>query len=173
MLRKEDILMIEALVKRGVYHCDIAADLEVAPKTLSRALAPIVRLWTSLQDPRTAPALDLAQLYAQRWEHELYVRDVTRQLRKSAVLQSHTVDTGAQEIAAVVLASAVLAAERATTAGDHLAALRISFTKLLQVVQAMWFTVAFGDGILTERQMQTMMKQLQSGKGRGLMGLFR
>jgi hypothetical protein len=112
-----------------------------------------------LLDPRTAPALDLAQLYAQRWEHELYFRDVKRQLRKTAVLQSHTVDTGAQEIAAVVLASAVLAAERAATAGDQLAPLRVSFPKLLQVVQAMWFTVAFGDGILTERQMQTMMKR--------------
>ena len=121
--------------------------------------ARTLRLWTSLQDPRTAPALELAQLYAQRWEHELYFRDVKRHLRKSAVLQSHTVDTGAQEIAAVVVASAVLAAERATTAGDHLATLRISFPKLLQVVQAMWFTVAFGDGILTERQMQTMMKR--------------
>jgi len=99
----------------------------------------------------------LAQLYAQRWEHELYFPDVKQHLGTSAVLQSHTVDTGAQEIAAVVLASAVLAAERATTAGDHLAALRISFPTLSQVVQAMWFTVAFGNGVLTERQMQTMM----------------
>jgi hypothetical protein len=118
-----------------------------------------LRLWTSLQDPRTAPALELAQLYARRWEHELYFRDVKRQLRRSAVLQSHTIETGAQEIAAIVLASAVLAVERAATAGDDLAALRISFPKLLQVVQAMWFTVAFGDGILSERQMQTMMKR--------------
>jgi len=31
--------MIEALVKRGVYQCDIAADLGVSPKTVSRALA--------------------------------------------------------------------------------------------------------------------------------------
>src|SRR5207237_7052062 len=31
-----------------------------------------VRLWTSLLDPRTAPALDLARVYASRWEHELY-----------------------------------------------------------------------------------------------------
>jgi hypothetical protein len=116
-------------------------------------------MWTSLQDPRTAPALELAQLNAQRWEHELYFRDVKRQLRKSAVLQSHTVETGAQDTAAVVLASAVLAAERVTTAGAHLAALRSSFPKLLQVVQAMWFTVAFGDGILTERHIHTMLKR--------------
>jgi len=121
--------------------------------------AHLLRLWTSLRDPRTAPALELAQLYAQRWEHELYFRDLKHQLRKTAVLQSHTVDTGAQEIAAVVLASAVLALDRATIAGDDLAALRISFPKLLQVVQAMWFTVAFGDGVVTERQMQTMLKR--------------
>jgi hypothetical protein len=29
----------------------------------------------------------------------------------------------------------------------------------LQVVQARWFTVAFGDGILTERQFQTMPRR--------------
>jgi hypothetical protein len=34
--------------------------------------AQVLRLWTSLLDPRTAPALELAQLYARRWEHELY-----------------------------------------------------------------------------------------------------
>ena len=107
--------------------------------------AHLLRLWTSLLDPRTAPARELAQLYAQRWEHELYFRDLKHQLRTTAVLQSHTVDTGAQEIAAVVLASAVLAADRATIAGDDLAALRISFPKLLHVVQGMWFTVAFGE----------------------------
>jgi transposase len=39
VLRKEDFLMIETLVKRGVYQCDIAADLGVSPKTVSRALA--------------------------------------------------------------------------------------------------------------------------------------
>jgi len=121
--------------------------------------AHLLRLWTSLRDPRTAPALELAQLYAQRWEHELYFRDLKHHLRKTAVLQSHTVETAAQEIAAVVLASAVLAADRATIAGDDLAALQISFPKLLHVVQGMWFTVAFGEGVVSERQMHTMLKR--------------
>jgi len=62
-----------------------------------------VRLWTTLLDPRTAPALDLARVYASRWEPELYVREIKRQLRRTALLQSHTVETGAQEIAAIVL----------------------------------------------------------------------
>jgi hypothetical protein len=119
--------------------------------------AQVLRLWTSLLDPRTAPALDLAQLYARRWEHELYFREVKRHLRKTPVLQSHTVETGAQEIAAIVLASAVLAVERATTTGDHLSPLRVSFPKLLQVVQAMWLTLSLGEGVLSERQIQTML----------------
>ena len=119
----------------------------------------VLRLWTSLLDPRTAPALEMAQLYARRWEHELYFREVKRHLRKTAVLQSHTVETGAQEIAAVVLASALLAVERVTTAGDDLSVLQVSFPKLLVVVQAMWLTVSLGEGVLSERQIQTMLKR--------------
>jgi hypothetical protein len=121
--------------------------------------AQVLRLWTSLLDPRTAPALELAQLYARRWEHDLYFREVKRHLRKTPVLQSHTVETGAQEIAAIVLTSAMLAVERATTTGDHLSVLRVSFPKLLQVVQAMWLTLSLGDGVLSEHQIQTMLKR--------------
>jgi transposase len=38
MLRKEDFMVIQALAKRGVYLNDIAAELGVHPKTVSRAL---------------------------------------------------------------------------------------------------------------------------------------
>jgi transposase len=38
MLTKEEFLVIKALAKRGVYHKDIAAELGVHPKTVSRAL---------------------------------------------------------------------------------------------------------------------------------------
>lgn len=117
-----------------------------------------VRLWTSLLDPSTAPALDLAQVYTQRWEHELYFREIKRQLRTTDVLQSHTVETGAQEIAAIVLASAVLAAERQRAAGS-LPALRISFPKLLEVVTAVWQWVDLGDGILTGPQLDRILKR--------------
>ncbi len=64
-----------------------------------------LRLWTSLLDARRAPELELAQLYARRWEHELYHRELTWHLRKTDVLQSHTPETAAQEMAALVLAS--------------------------------------------------------------------
>ena len=114
-------------------------------------------MWTSLLDPATAPAQELAELYARRWEHELYFREVKRELRHTAVLQSHTVDTGAQEIAALVVASAVLAHERLTAAGDAVPPLRISFVKLLRGVQSMYLTVAVADGVTTDAQLQTLM----------------
>lgn len=119
-----------------------------------------VRLWTSLLDPRTAPALELAQLYTQRWEHELYFRELKRQVRKTDVLQSHTIATAAQEIAALVLVSAVLADERMRAAGGRLPVLRISFAKLLdRCVKPMWLYLDLGHGVLTERQTTRIMQR--------------
>jgi hypothetical protein len=111
-----------------------------------------LRLWTTLRDPRTAPALELARVYASRWEHELYFREIKRQLRRTVLLQSHTVETGAQEIAALILASAVLATERARVATGDRPALRVSFGQVLQVVRAMWLYLGPFDDILTEPQ---------------------
>ena len=115
-----------------------------------------LRLWTSLLDPQTAPARELAELYAQRWEHELYYRELKRQLRKGEVLQSHTLETGAQEIAAVVLASALLARERARAAGGQIPVLRISFIKTLELLRPLWLTLALGGDLLSARQKQQL-----------------
>lgn len=34
-----------------------------------------LRLCTGLPDPKKAPAMELAHVYAQRWHHELYDRE--------------------------------------------------------------------------------------------------
>ncbi len=127
-----------------------------------------LRLWTSLLDPRTAPARELAQLYARRWEHELYFRQVKRQLRKSAVLQSHTVDTAAQEIAALILASALLATERARAAPGHIPVLRVSFVKVLESVRAMWLVLGSLDDLVTDRQKRQVVRRLYTRMGRSV-----
>jgi transposase len=68
MLGKEDFMVIQALVKRGVYLCDIARQLGVHPKTVSRALArggapsPTRKRRRSLLDPYRA---QIDQLLAQ------------------------------------------------------------------------------------------------------------
>jgi len=118
-----------------------------------------LRLWTSLIDAQTAPALELGRLYASRWEHELYFREVKRQLRRTAVLQSHTVETGAQEIAALVLASAVLATERARAANGHVPVLRVRFGHVLHVVRGMWLFFGPFDDVFTDRQKTTVMRR--------------
>ena len=115
-----------------------------------------LRLWTSLLDPQSAPAGELIELYARRWEHELYYRELKRQLRKSEVLQSHTLETGAQEIAAVVLASALLARERARAAAGQTPVLRVSFVKTLELLRPLWLTLALGGDLLSARQKQQL-----------------
>jgi hypothetical protein len=121
-----------------------------------------LRLWTSLLDPARAPALELAQLYARRWEHELYYREVKRQVRKTDLLQSHTVETGCQEVAALVLVSALLARERADAATDQVPALRVSFAKVLHVVQSMWLFLGAFEDLITERQKDQIVRRGQS-----------
>jgi hypothetical protein len=95
-----------------------------------------LRLCTSLLDHRTAPALELAKLYASRWEHELYFREAKRVLRQTDVLQSHTVETGAQEIAAIILATALIARERARAANGRVPVLRVKFGLVLAIVRS-------------------------------------
>jgi Transposase DDE domain len=118
-----------------------------------------LRLWTTLLDPRTAPALDLARVYASRWEHELYFREIKRQLRRTALLQSHTVETGAQEIAAIVLASAVIARERARAATGQIPALRVSFGQVLTIVRGMWLFFGPFDDVFTDPQKARVIRR--------------
>jgi len=118
-----------------------------------------LRLWTSLVDPKSAPAQELIDLYARRWEHELYYRELKRQLRKSEVLQSHTLETGAQEIAAVVLASALLARERVRAATGEVPVLRVSFIKTLELMRPLWLTLALGGDLLSGRQKRQLTER--------------
>jgi len=110
-----------------------------------------LRLCTSLLQHRTAPALELAKLYATRWEHELYFREAKRVLRQTDVLQSHTVETGAQEIAAIILATALLARERARVANGQVPVLRVKFGVLLAITRSMWFFLGPCEDLLTNR----------------------
>jgi Transposase DDE domain len=133
---------------------------EIRARVRRKGFRPqVVRLWTSLLAWQEAPAPELARLYTQRWEHELYYREIKRQLRKTDLLQSQTVETGAQEIAAIILASALIATERARAAGGQWPALRISFIKVLELLQPLWLTLQACDDLLSEKQKQQMTRR--------------
>jgi hypothetical protein len=121
-----------------------------------------LRLWTSLLNPRTAPALELAKLYAARWEHELYFREAKRVLRQTDVLQSHTVVTAAQEIAAIILATALLARERARAAAGQVPALRVKFGVVLAIVRSQWFFLGPCEDLLTDSQKDQIVQRGQA-----------
>jgi hypothetical protein len=64
----------------------------------------IIRLVTSILDHELAPAVELAALYAQRWEFELTLDEVeTHQMPASRVLRSKTPELVMQEIWALLL----------------------------------------------------------------------
>ena len=93
-------------------------------------------------------------------ERKLYFRELKRSVRKTDVLHSHTVETAAQEIAALVLVSALLADARRRAAGGQIPVLRVSFAKILELaVKPMWLWADWGHGVLTDHQLDTIMKR--------------
>ena len=114
-----------------------------------------VRLWTSLLDAKAHPALELLALYARRWEQELAYRELKVDLRASgdSPLASHTPDTAAQEIVALLVAMAMVARARlqiAEAAGA--AALRVSFGRTLAALQPLWMLLSVGGDLLSASQ---------------------
>lgn len=98
-----------------------------------------VRLWTSLLDWERYPAKQLLALYGRRWEQEIFYKELKVDMRSTPYLQSHTPLTAMQEIAALILAYAVLVDYRLTAAKVcAVGVLRISFLKTLHVVQGLW-----------------------------------
>jgi Transposase DDE domain len=119
-----------------------------------------VRLWTSLLDWRLYPAHELLELYARRWEHEGFYRELKVDLRSSPLLQSHTPETAAQEIAALLLAYAMLVEERVQAAQlGQVEVLRISFAKVLEMVQGLWRFLQCAEGVLTEKQVRLIVRR--------------
>ena len=119
-----------------------------------------VRLWTSLLDWRKHPAAALLALYARRWEQESFYKELKVDLRSSELVQSHTPLTAAQEIAAWIIAYAILVEERiqAASAGG-VAVLRISFLKTLEAVRGLWRVLETGEGIFTAAQVRQLVRR--------------
>jgi hypothetical protein len=116
-----------------------------------------LRLWTNLLDAQHYPAEELARLYTQRWEQELYYRQMKLELRRSELLQSQTVETAAQEVAALVLATALIAQERAQAAAGAVPVLQMSFVKVLELLQPLWLLFALAEDLLSSKQKRQLV----------------
>jgi hypothetical protein len=119
-----------------------------------------VRLWTSLLDWRRHPARELLALYGRRWEQEIFYKELKVDMRSTPCLQSHTPLTAMQEIAALILAYAVLVDYRLGAAGvGQVGVLRISFLKTLQVVQGLWQFLEVSADLLGPDKVRTLVRR--------------
>ena len=111
-----------------------------------------LRLWTSLLDHETHPALELVELYATRWEHELFYRELKSHLHGRAnLLDAQTPETAAQEVLALLLAAAVIAHQRAQVAATAgVAMTKISFAKVLEATVALCRVMELGRDLIDE-----------------------
>ncbi len=116
-------------------HAD-PATVRVIEYTLAGS-ATVYRLITTITDPVQAPALDLAGLYAQRWEFETSLDELkTHQGAPRMVLRSHTPGGVQQEVYGFLLvhyAIRTLMHQAALDAGTDPD--RISFTRTLRLAR--------------------------------------
>jgi Transposase DDE domain len=119
-----------------------------------------VRLWTSLLDWRRHPARGLLELYGRRWEQEGFYKELKVDTRSTPCLQSHTPLTAMQEVAALVLAYAVLVDYRVRSAASgEVGVLRISFMKTLQIVRGLWQFLELSDGLLSPDKVRVVVRR--------------
>jgi hypothetical protein len=109
-----------------------------------------MRLWTSLLDEKEHPAAALVDLYASRWDEELFFRELKSHLHgRNNLLDAQTPETAAQEVLAMLLAAALVAMQRevvAERAGVEV--LRISFAKVLHKTAALCELLAVGGDLI-------------------------
>lgn len=119
-----------------------------------------VRLWTSLLDWRRCPAPELLALYGRRWEQEVFYKELKVDMRSTPRLRSHTPLTALQEIAALILAYAVLVDYRVQAASvGEVGVLRISFLKTLQMVQGLWRFLEVSSDLLGPAKVRLLVRR--------------
>ena len=109
-----------------------------------------MRLWTSLLDETEHPASALVELYASRWEDELFFRELKSHLHgRHNLLDAQTPETAAQEVLAMPLAASLVAMQRAVVAERAgVEILRISFAKVLHKTAALCELLAVGGDLI-------------------------
>jgi len=109
-----------------------------------------IRLWTTLLDEVEHPAAVLVDLYAARWEEELFFRELKSHLHgRDNLLDAQTPETAAQEVLAMLLAASLVAMQREAVAGRaDVEILRISFAKVLHKTAVLCELLAVGGDLI-------------------------
>ena len=98
--------------------------------------------------------MELVELYAARWEHELFYREIKSHLhRRHNLLDAQTPETAAQEIIAMLLAASMLATQRDAVAQEaNVEVLRISFAQVHEQTVALCMLFELGHDLISLEQ---------------------
>lgn len=152
------LVQADSLVRGDRHHVATTVTVrEIVATIARRGYAPVkIRLWTSLLDPLEAPAEELVRLYAQRWEHELYFRELKSSIGINDLLRSQTIETAGQEVAAMIIGSSIIAHQRAKLPAGEVLQHRVSLIKVWETLEPLWLTLLLGADLLTEDQKQQL-----------------
>jgi len=130
-----------------------------------------VRLWTSLVDARAHPASRLLKLYRERWEQEIAIGELKQTLHGGALLRSQKARTAWHEVAALLVAQALVARLRVQVARDAGAAvLRVSFQKTLEAARVLCVVLVEAADLLSAGQLRQLSERLLDRVARQLSG---
>ena len=169
---KDGSQLVEIKVLDPADYHRVLATLEVREvrATVHRAgYRPVpLRLWTNLSC-QEASAPELVRLYLERWEQELYFRELKWHLGVNDLLRSQTPETAAQEVAAMIIGSSLVAHERASLKPGEASCHRISFIKVWETLEPLWLTLLLGADILSEGQKQQLCERFYRFAARRVM----
>jgi hypothetical protein len=135
----------------------------VALITLEGSASPLeIRLWTTLLDEKAHPAEELVRLYAQRWEQELFFRELKSHVQGThGLLHSLRPENAAQEVLALLLAAALLAGQRAAVAeAADVPMLRISLAQVLSATISLSEVLEVGGTLLSPAQQTALAARM-------------
>ncbi|MFM2006338.1 MAG: hypothetical protein RLZZ09_1993 [Pseudomonadota bacterium] len=127
-----------------------------APRKTATALE--IRLWTTLLDETLYPAEDLLRLYSQRWEHELFYRELKQHLSRDSLLSSESAAAAEVEFGALLIAASLIAQQRLEAAlAVGLPPLRLSLLKIKHGLEMLVGVLSMAGDLLGESERGQIM----------------
>lgn len=121
-----------------------------------------LRLWTTLLDERKHPAAELARLYAQRWEAELFFRELKAHTRRDNLLRAGSIEGAQAEFGALIMAASLLAAQRLELAkAEELPAVRLSIRKIARHMRQAALVLSLGHDLMSAAQQRTFVRRFE------------
>lgn len=121
-----------------------------------------IRLWTNLLDVAVHPAQTLVELYAMRWEHELFYRELKSHLHGGGnLLKGQTPESAAREALAMMMAATLIARQRAVVAAKAGVELkRVSFAKVLNATVALCRVLEIGRDLIGDQAREEWIRRV-------------